>query len=347
MNLSEFDYQLLENQIAQSPLPERDSSNLLVLHKKSNTIHHRRFRDIFEYLRSGDVLVLNNTKVVPARLLGSKPSGGKAEITLLKEVGKNRWEALVKGVHEGTIVLKRGFTAQVSRINGSTARVQFDFQSDVEGAEQPDIKCFLNELGIMPLPLYIKRKSLRSDEVRYQTVYAKREGAVAAPTAGLHFTEQLLDRIKEKGVQLVTVTLHVGFGTFKPVTVSDISSHRMESESYEIPEETAEAINSAKSKGRRIIAVGTTVTRTLEASASERSDMKKVSPGKGEASIFIYPGYTFKIIDVLITNFHLPKSTPFILTSAFASINALKTSYLEAQKKGYRFYSYGDAMLII
>jgi S-adenosylmethionine:tRNA ribosyltransferase-isomerase len=395
MDLSEFDYKISENQIAQSPLPERDSSNLLVLHKKSNTIEHRRFRDITEYLCCGDVLVLNNTKVIPARLCGSKPSGGKAEITLLQEVQKNSWEALVKGVHKGPIMLKHGITAHVSRINGTTARVNFDFDSNLEGTEKADIKGFLNESGVMPLPLYIKRDAVRSDKVQYQTVYASREGAVAAPTAGLHFTEQLLTRIKENGVQVVTVTLHVGYGTFKPVTVSDIKNHQMDTEIYEIPEETADTINSAKSEGRRVIAVGTTVTRTLEASASDETTVSKNNPssppftkgrntwgtslkmgkdktspplekgdlggfddtvpqqtakvkaGKGEASIFIYPGYTFKIIDAFVTNFHLPKSTPFMLVSAFTDINDIKTAYFEAQNKGYRFYSYGDAMLIV
>ena len=347
MDLSEFDYQISENQIAQAPLPERDSSNLLVLNRKSNTIEHRRFSNITEYLCPGDVLVLNNTKVLPARLCGSKPSGGKAEITLLKEVQKNRWEALVKGVHEGAITLKRGITAHVSRINGSTASVKFDFDRYAEGTEHADIKCFLSELGVMPLPMYIKREAVRSDSIQYQTVYASREGAVAAPTAGLHFTEELLTRIKKKGVQVVAVTLHVGYGTFKPVTASDISTHRMEREAYEIPEESAEAINAAKLEGRRVIAVGTTVTRTLEASASINSKLQQVIPGNGEASLFIYPGYTFKIIDAFVTNFHLPKSTPFMLVSAFTDIHSIKIAYTKAQKKGYRFYSYGDAMLIV
>lgn len=347
MNLSEFDYPIAEHRIAQSPLPERDSSNLLVLHKKSNAIDHRRFRDISEYLRPGDVLVVNNAKVIPARLCGSRPSGGKAEITLLREVQKNSWEALVKGVHEGPIVLRHGITAHVSRANGTIAGVKFDFHSPMEGAEKADIKCFLNELGVMPLPLYIKREAVRSDEARYQTVYACREGAVAAPTAGLHFTEQLLTGIKGKGVQVVTVTLHIGYGTFKPVKASDISGHRMESEDYEVPEKTAGTINSAKSEGRRVIAVGTTVARTLEASASISPDMKHVTSGKGEATIFIYPGHPFKVIDAFVTNFHLPKSTPFILTSAFAGLSALKIAYSEALERGYRFYSYGDAMLIV
>jgi S-adenosylmethionine:tRNA ribosyltransferase-isomerase len=395
MDLSEFDYQIAEHQIAQSPLPERDSSNLMVLNRKSNAIEHRRFSDITEYLCPGDVLVLNNTKVIPARLCGSKPSGGKAEITLLKEIQKNTWEALVKGVHQGTIVLKHGITARVARINGTAASVNFDFHANAEGTEQADIKSYLNELGVMPLPMYIKREAVRQDTVQYQTVYASREGAVAAPTAGLHFTEQLLSSIKEKGVQVVPVTLHVGYGTFKPVTASDIRSHQMEREAYDIPDETAEAINSAKLEGRRVIAVGTTVARTLEGSASEGRTVAKnnppsppftkglelsgtplqmgkvqgtapmekgeaaglnnncqqriptVIPGKGEVSIFIYPGYTFKIIDAFVTNFHLPKSTPFMLVSAFTEIHTLKSAYSEAQKKGYRFYSYGDAMLIV
>jgi len=346
MDLSEFDYELSEHQIAQSPLQERDSSKLLVLHKHSNTIEHRHFRDITAYLRSGDVLVLNNTKVIPARLCGSKPSGGKAEITLLKETAPNRWEALVKGLHEGHVLLGQGITARVTRKQETIAEVNFEVHAGEQEMGKTDIKHFLHELGVMPLPLYIKRQAVRSDEVRYQTVYARKEGAVAAPTAGLHFTDRLLDMIQDAGVRVVTLTLHVGYGTFRPVTVSDITKHTMDHEPYEITRNAAEEINAAKSEGRRVIAVGTTVARTLEASALSNPGTGQVPPGKGEASIFIYPGYPFKIIDAFVTNFHLPKSTPFILTSAFAGITALKNAYSEAKTRGYRFYSYGDSMLI-
>ncbi len=336
MNLSDFDYYLPKNQIAQYPLPEQDSSKLFVLHKRLNKFEHRLFKDIVGYLRSGDILVLNNTKVIPARLYGRKPSGGKAEILLLKELHTNTWEALVKGVHEGTVILKLGITAQVLRSKG-VVKVKFS---------GGDIKKSLFKIGAMPLPPYIKRKADQSDVERYQTIYAEKEGAVAAPTAGLHFTYKLLNAIKEKGVEVKTLTLHVGYGTFKPILVSDIKRHRMDEECYEIPETTAEAVNRAKSEGRRVIAVGTTVTRALEASVTDEMK-KRVEAGAGKASIFIYPGYKFKVIDALVTNFHLPKSTPLMLTSAFAGLNLLKRAYSETQKAGYRFFSYGDAMFII
>jgi S-adenosylmethionine:tRNA ribosyltransferase-isomerase len=356
MRLSEFDYDLPAERIAQHPLKDRDSSKLLVLHRKTGKLDHRLFRDIVEYFDAGDVLVLNNTRVIPSRIPGNKPSGGKAEITLLKELGKNTWEGLAKGVNEGTIILPHGITANVTRIERSLARIVFEFD-DSEKQEQ-DIKDRLRDIGVMPLPVYIKRESASADSEGYQTVYASEEGAVAAPTAGLHFTGTLLNAIKAKGVRIVTVTLHVGYGTFKPVTSEKIEDHQMDEEYYDIPEAAASAINSARSKGRRIIAVGTTVTRTLESSAAPPSPLPAgqagplgkggvVVPGNGKASIFIYPGYTFKIVDVLITNFHLPRSTPMMLASAFAGINHLKTAYYEAEKKDYRFFSYGDAMIMI
>ena len=350
MKLSEFDYNLQTDLIAQHPLKERDASRLLVLHRKTGNIEHRLFRDIVDYLDPGDVLVLNNTRVIPSRLSGTKPSGGKAEITLLKELGRNTWEGLVKGVHEGTVILPGNIRAKVTRIERSMAKVVFEF--DNEGGHEPDIRDKLHEIGIMPLPVYIKRASAAPDKEVYQTVYAKEEGAVAAPTAGLHFTDKLLNALREKGVGIETVTLHVGYGTFKPVVSEDIEDHKMDEEYYEIPETTASAVNSARSEGRRVIAVGTTVTRTLESSATiPYSPMGNkevvVIPGKGKASIFIYPGYEFRIVNALITNFHLPKSTPIILASAFSGIDLLRTAYCEAEKAGYRFFSYGDAMLII
>ncbi len=352
MELSEFDYHLPKSQIAQYPEKERDSSRLLVINRKPEKINHSIFRRITECLHPGDVLVLNDTRVVPARLYGVNPeaSGKKVEILLLKELRTNTWEAIVKGLHKGTVQLEQGITAFVSRSNG-VAKVKFD----------NDIKNSLTKIGVMPLPPYIKRKAEQSDTERYQTVYAKKQGAIAAPTAGLHFTDSLLNAIRDKGIEVKILTLHVGRGTFRPVLSSDIKSHHMDEESYEIPETTADTINLAKSEGRRVIAVGTTVTRALEASAASGEGnkihpvSKKTLPGlsygikagTGKASIFIYPGYSFKIIDALITNFHLPKSTPMMLTSAFSGLQLLKNAYLEARKRGYRFFSYGDAMLIL
>ena len=337
MNLSEFDYSLSKDQIAQYPVSERDSSRLMVIHRKLRRIEHRIFRDLIEYLHPGDVIVLNNTKVIPARLYGrnSGTSGKKVEILLLKELRTNTWEAIVKGLNEGTVTLKQGITAHVSRLNGM-ASVKFN---------GGDIKGMINKIGVMPLPPYIKRPADGLDGEHYQTVYAEKEGAVAAPTAGLHFTKELLERIKEKGIDVKKLTLHVGYGTFKPVSCQEIERHQMEREYYEISEATANAINCAKSKGKRVIAVGTTVVRALEASAMSASE-STITAGAAEASIFIYPGYKFKVIDALITNFHLPKSTPLMLTSAFSELQLLKKAYLEALNADYRFFSYGDAIFI-
>ncbi len=392
MKLSDFDYQISQEQIAQFPMTERDSSKLLVTHKSSTRFEHRIFRDIVSYFNPGDVLVLNDTRVLPARLLGVKPSGGKAEIMLLKELSANTWEALVKGLREGKVILNRDIIAHVSRLNGANAKVTFEFatlpfihshqgrgdnnplspcgrglgRGEFSEQTSPDIKNFLGKIGVIPLPPYIKREAVLSDSEQYQTVYANKEGAIAAPTAGLHFTEQLLNIIKEKGVSVETITLHVGYGTFKPVMVNDTKEHKMDEESYTIPEAAAHAITRAKAEDRRVIAVGTTVTRALESSVGVgpcafpmQGQPQRVAPtkngrnsgvitsGAGKASIFICPGYRFKIIDALVTNFHLPKSTPMMLTSAFAGLNTLKQGYSEAQKAGYRFFSYGDAMLIL
>ncbi|MBI5100201.1 MAG: S-adenosylmethionine:tRNA ribosyltransferase-isomerase [Nitrospirae bacterium] len=404
MKLSYFDYQISQEQIAQFPLTERDSSKLLVTHKSSNRFEHRIFRDIVSYFNPGDVLVLNDTRVLPARLFGVKSSGGKVEIMLLKELSNNTWEALVKGLREGKVILSRDIMAHVSRLNEASARVTFEFVTlpfipsrqgrgdnsplspcgrgfgRGEFSEQtfPDIKYFLHKIGVIPLPPYIKREAVLSDSEQYQTVYANKEGAIAAPTAGLHFTERLLNIIKEKGVSVETITLHVGYGTFKPVKVNDIREHKMDEEYYEIPEAAAHAITRAKAEDRKVIAVGTTVTRALESSVNRtywenlhkslfakeglnelppfskggkggfsQPAQYQITPGPGKASIFICPGYRFKIIDALVTNFHLPKSTPMMLTSAFAGLNTLKQGYSEAQKAGYRFFSYGDAMLIL
>jgi S-adenosylmethionine:tRNA ribosyltransferase-isomerase len=354
VNLSDFDYHISQKQIAQHPLFERDSSKLFVIHRDINKFEHRTFRDIVGYLRAGDVLVLNDARVIPARLYATRPSGGKVEIMLLKEICRNTWEALVKGLREGKAILNRNIIAHVSRVNGSPARVTFEFNNAGAGlkpAPAPDIKTILCRIGVMPLPPYIKRDTNPSDIEQYQTIYAMRDGAVAAPTAGLHFTEQVLYDIRERGVDIKTITLHIGYGTFKPVTSADITGHMMDEESYEIPEATAHAISHAKADGRRVIAVGTTVTRTLEASAGRigtfPSKKYQIDPGPGKASIFIYPGYRFKVIDALITNFHQPKSTPMMLTSAFTGLDLLKKAYSMAQGGGYRFFSYGDAMLIL
>lgn len=355
MKLSDFDYYLPKNQIAQYPLHERDAARLLVLHRKSNKVEHRIFRDLLEYLHPGDILVLNNTKVLPVRLYGSrrsaeakKPSalgGGEVEILLIKELYINHYEALVRGQEEGMVTLKNGISARIFRYNG-VAHVSFDCD---------DIKKYLYNIGVMPLPPYIKRKVEESDVEAYQTVYAEKEGAIAAPTAGLHFTKELLNKIKGKGVKVQTLTLHVGYGTFKPVLTPAIEQHQMDEEFYEIPETVAEAVNNAKAEGRRIIAVGTTVTRALESvceingkwEIGNRENVSIIKAGSGRASLFIYPGYKFKIIDALITNFHLPKSTPLMLTSAFTGLEVLKKAYCEAIGKRYRFFSYGDAMFII
>ncbi|GAB4535353.1 MAG: tRNA preQ1(34) S-adenosylmethionine ribosyltransferase-isomerase QueA [Thermodesulfovibrionia bacterium] len=347
MKISEFDYYIPKGQIAQYPLPKRDSSRLCVVDRRQRRCEHRVFRDIIDLLHPGDVLVLNNTKVIPSRIYGIKPSGGKVEVLLLKEIKWNEWEALVKGVSRGLVFIKDGLNAFIYPSNG-VFRVCF---------EGGDIKALLMDIGAVPLPPYIKRQADEIDKERYQTVYAENEGAIAAPTAGLHFTDELLYKIVRKGVEVIKLTLNVGYGTFKPVKVNDIREHEMDEEYYEIPPSTAEAINRAKAEGRRVIAVGTTVVRALESSSTvgERSitvsdgeaAVAKVRAGTGLSKLFIYPGYNFKVIDALITNLHQPCSTPMMLTSAFAGLDLLKYAYIECQKRGYRFFSYGDAMFIL
>jgi S-adenosylmethionine:tRNA ribosyltransferase-isomerase len=335
MKLSEFDYYIPRNRIAQYPADERDSSRLLVLYRKRGEIEHRMFKDIIDYVQAGDVLVLNNTRVIPARLYGKKASGGKVEVLLIKEYLTNKWQALVRGMYQGSITLKNGISGFISRNNG-VATITF----------HDDIKKSLREIGVMPLPPYIKRPAHKLDDQRYQTVYAEKDGALAAPTAGLHFTKEILDRIEEKGASVIKLTLHVGYGTFKPVVSHEIEQHRMEEEYYEIPENTAHIINHAQNQGKRVIATGTTVTRALETAAMNDGDAK-IRSGRGKSELFIYPGYMFQVIDGLITNFHLPKSTPFMLTSAFAGLALLKKTYRDALHRNYRFFSYGDAMLIL
>ncbi len=299
MKLSEFDYPLSKSQIAQYPVAERDSSRLLVIQRREGEIKHRLFKDIVNFFQTGDVLVLNDTRVIPGRLHGRKPgtSGGKVEILLLEELCTNKWKALVKGIRQGRVILGQETSALISRSNGF-AEVRFESNPDTRGFVNEDVKNHLSRIGVMPLPPYIKRKADQSDTERYQTVYAKKEGAIAAPTAGLHFTSELLGRIKEKGVKVRTLTLHVGYGTFKPVLTTDIKNHQMDDERYEISENTVNVINHAKSEGRRIVAVGTTVTRALEASVIDELT-SRIKACREKTSIFIYPGYRFKIIDAL------------------------------------------------
>ena len=336
--LSDFDFDLPESLIAQEPSLRRDCSRLLAVDRESGSIAHRIFTDLEQYLVPGDLLVLNDTKVFPCRLLAKKTGGGRAEIFLLSEQGVNLWEALVKG---GVGTGKRlSVTAEIdAEIMGQGA----DNVRMVRFYGINDIRTVLPEIGKTPLPPYIKREADKADGERYQTVYAAHEGAVAAPTAGLHFTDEMLVRLKHRGVQFALVTLHVGPGTFQPVRVETIADHRMLPERYSITEDAAARINLAKSEGRRVIAVGTTSVRTIETSAAGGN---RVAPGEGRSELFIYPGYQFTVTDGIVTNFHLPKSTLLMLVSAFAGRERTLSAYRTAVAEKYRFYSYGDAMFI-
>jgi len=331
--LREFDFDLPRNLIAQRPLSRRDGSRLMVLSRPTGRVNHRAFPDLVGLLSPGDVIIVNNTKVRPCRLFGRKPGGGRAEVLLIRNVGGNRWEALVKGLSEGSISFGASLSARVSGKGRGMRMVEFD----------RDPGQFVVENGAMPLPPYIKRMPDKQDTERYQTIYASKEGAIAAPTAGLHFTDGILGSLFEKGIGIHAVTLHVGLGTFSPVTVSDIRRHSMEQEHYEIPTETAEAVNEARERGNRIVAVGTTVTRTLETAFAHG----RLRAGEGGTSLFIYPGYSWRVVDALLTNFHLPKATPLMLVSAFAGLEAVRRAYMEAVRESYRFFSYGDAMLVL
>lgn len=338
LRLSDFDYKLPEELIAQAPAEERDRSRLLVLDRKSGTVTHRVFAGLVEHLRPGDLLVMNDTKVFPCRVPAKKSGGGKAEIFLLEEQGINVWHALVKGgVEVGKKVsITQGIEAQVVGDAGEGVKlVRFDGVGD--------IRTCLPDLARTPLPPYIKREPDARDRERYQTVYASREGAVAAPTAGLHFTDGLLRQLRDHGVETATVTLHVGPGTFQPVRTEAVTEHRMHPERFEIPADTAERVNRGKAEGRRIIAVGTTSVRALETAV--RTD-GTIADGAGTSELFIAPGFRFTIVDGLITNFHLPKSTLLMLVAAFAGRERVLAAYRTAVDMGYRFYSYGDAMFI-
>lgn len=339
MNIEQFDFELPEELIAQTPLEKRDTSKLLVLDKKTGETEHKHFTDIIDYLESGDTLVLNDTKVIPARLYGVKEeTKALIEILLLKEVKKDTWECLVKPakrIHVGEIVkFSDKLSAQCTEVKDEGIRV---FKLIYKGI----LYEILDELGEMPLPPYIHEKL--KDKDRYQTVYAKNIGSAAAPTAGLHFTLDLLNKIKEKNVNVVYITLHVGLGTFRPVNVENINDHKMHSEFYIMSKETAEVLKQTRKNNKKIISVGTTSTRTLETIMNLYGEFKECS---GWTDIFIYPGYKFKAIDNLITNFHLPKSTLVMLVSALAGRENIMNAYKEAIKREYRFFSFGDSMFI-
>jgi len=343
MKLSDYDYDLPAELIAQYPLRERDRSRLLVLHRGDGRMEHREFRDIVDYLREGDCLVINETRVMPARLFGRRePTGGKVEMLLVRRLDDGLWEALVspgRRVRPGTRISLDGELGceVVGYAAGGRRLLRFD-----EGFD-------LSRYGHVPLPPYIRRPDSAEDRELYQTVYARVEGAVAAPTAGLHFSDELLREISGRGVRIAPILLHVGPGTFRPIRSEDPRSHRMEDEYYEVSPDAAEIMNSARLSGGRIIAVGTTSVRTLETVPfyDRRRGMWLVRPGSGWTDKFIYPPYRFKVVDALVTNFHLPRTTLLLLVSAFAGRELLLSSYREAIARGYRFYSYGDAMLIL
>ena len=340
MDVKEFYYDLPEELIAQVPIKKRDESRLMVLDRKRKTIEHKIFKDILDYLKPGDCLVRNNTKVIPARIYGKKETGANVEFLLLNNIEGDIWESIVRPgnkLHIGTkVIFGDGIlVAEVLDImEGGTRKVKFSYDGIFNE--------ILDEIGLMPLPPYIHEELKEKD--RYQTVYARYQGSAAAPTAGLHFTEELLEKIKEKGVEIANVTLHVGIGTFRPVKVDKIEDHHMHSEHFYIKKDDVDKINNAKKNGGRIISVGTTSCRVLESIADENGFVKEI---EGDTSIFIYPGYKFKCIDALITNFHLPESTLLMLVSALAEKDYIMKAYNEAVKEKYRFFSFGDAMIIL
>ena len=340
MNVSDFYYDLPEELIAQTPIEKRDESRLMVLNRAKQTIEHKTFKDIIDYLEPGDCLVRNNTKVIPARLYGKKSTGAKIEFLLLSRIEGDIWECIVRPGHK----LKPGTEVEfgdgilkakvLDVMDGGTRKVEFKYKGIFNE--------ILDQIGLMPLPPYIHEELKDND--RYQTVYAKYDGSAAAPTAGLHFTPELFEKIREKGIEVANVTLHVGIGTFRPVKVENVEEHHMHSEHFYIKQEDVDKINNAKRNGKRVIAVGTTSCRVLETIADEDGMVK---PTEGDTQIFIYPGYKFKCLDGLITNFHLPESTLIMLVSALAGRDYIMKAYNEAVKEKYRFFSFGDAMLIL
>jgi len=342
MRIEEFDYTLPLSLIAQYPPPQRGNSRLMVLHRSQRTIEHRDFRDILDYFRPGDLLVMNNTRVLPVRLIGKKETGGKCEVLLIPSWNGSRggWEVLIKKSKkigkEARIRFGEGLYGEVKEVNDGRGKICFSGQDEVME--------ILQNIGHIPLPPYIKREDEPLDKDRYQTIFAERDGSIAAPTAGLHFNHSLLESLKDEGVNTALITLHIGIGTFAPLKVKNIEDHTMGAEWIEISEEAAKEIEETKKRGGRVIAVGTTTTKALESFSDNDG---RVKPGENLSSLFIYPPYGFRVIDGLITNFHLPKSTLIMLTSAFAGKDLLMKAYREAVDKKYRFYSYGDAMLIL
>ena len=339
MKVTDFNYNLPEELIAQVPIAKRDESRLMILNRKNQTIKHKTFKDIIDYLEPGDCLVRNNTKVIPARIYGKKETGAKVEFLLLNNIEGDIWESIVRPgnkLHVGAKVIFGDGLLRAEIIDtmpGGTRKVKFEYDGIFNE--------ILDKIGLMPLPPYIHEELKEKD--RYQTVYAKYNGSAAAPTAGLHFTSELLKRIEEKGVNIANVTLHVGIGTFRPVKEENVEDHDMHSEHFYIKDEDVEKINNAKKNGKRVIAVGTTSCRVLETIADEKG---MVNATEGDTKIFIYPGYKFKCLDGLITNFHLPQSTLLMLVSALAGKDFILKAYNEAVKEKYRFFSFGDAMFI-
>lgn len=350
MRIEDFDYELPEELIAQTPMEQRDKCRLMVLDREHKTVEHRHFYDILNYVNQGDCLVLNDSRVIPARMYGTKEiTGAHIEMLLIKRIEGDRWECMVrpgKRLHDGDTVLFEGRTGTVLRAEilgyhdpeNGTRLVEFSYDGIFMEV--------LEDIGSMPLPPYINRPAEDSDKEMYQTVYSRIDGSVAAPTAGLHFTKELLQKAQEKGVRIAYVTLHVGIGTFRPVKVDVIEEHKMHFEECSIDEENASVINETIEKGGRIISVGTTSTRTLESMAVPEDGRYRIKAGETSTGIFIYPGYSFKVVDALITNFHLPKSTLIMLVSALYDREEILKAYKIAVEERYRFFSYGDAMLI-
>jgi len=341
MKVDLFNYHLPLSFIAQHPKKERDGCKLLTYNRKTKQITHGIFKDIINYISPGDLLILNDTKVIPARLFGKKKTGGRAEIFLVEKIAPNIYKALTKGKlkEKTTVTLKNGIQAQIYK-KGEESIVSLDYKGNFDET--------LDEIGEVPLPPYIKRDygsyNREKDMSYYQTIFAKKKGAIAAPTAGLHFTQSLLSKIREKGANITYITLHVGIGTFKPIKEENLEEHKMFPEYFEIEEETARLFNETKKKGKKVFACGTTTVRALEGNITKEGFLKSRN---GSTNLFIYPGYKFKSIDALITNFHLPKSTLLLLVSAFAERKEILRCYKEAIEKRYMFYSFGDAMLIL
>lgn len=337
--LTDYDYEYPESAIASAAAEPRDSARLMVVDRARNSVEHAIFRDLGRWLRPGDCLVVNHTKVLPCRVLGKKSTGGKVDLLLVRELGPSRWTALSSGLRKGqSLLLSGGLAATVEGLNDE-GEYLLDFATS-------DLRPWLAEHGLPPLPPYIakKRTASRDDAARYQTVYARHDGSIAAPTAGMHFTPELMTALENSGVTIAKVTLHVGRGTFRPIVGEDAAAHKMLPERFEVEKAEADKILAAKAKGGRIVSVGTTTTRTLETLAARPEGL---GPGTGESALYISPGYQFKAVDALLTNFHLPRSTPLLLASAFVGRERLLAAYKEAVGMGYRLYSFGDATLLL